>query len=69
MLTGLQVRNFKCWQDTDEIRLAPLTLFFGENSSGKSSISQLLMMLKQTMEVADRKAVCFPGNDRSAVQL
>jgi hypothetical protein len=27
------------------------------------------MMLKQTMEVADRKAVCFPGNDRSAVQL
>jgi predicted ATPase len=49
--------------------MAPLTLFFGANSSGKSSIGQLLMMLKQTVESQDRKAVFHPGGRNSAVQL
>ncbi|OEU49309.1 MAG: hypothetical protein BA871_08580, partial [Desulfuromonadales bacterium C00003096] len=41
----------------------------GANSSGKSSIGQFLMMLKQTIESPDRKAVFFPGSINSAVQL
>jgi predicted ATPase len=49
--------------------MAPITLFFGANSSGKSSIGQLLMMLKQTAESSDRKAVLYPGGNNSAVQL
>ena len=44
-------------------------LFFGTNSSGKSSIGQFLMMLKQTVESPDRKAVFYPGGKNSAVQL
>lgn len=51
------------------IRMAPITLFFGANSSGKSSIGQFLMMLKQTVESPDRKAVFYPGGKNSAVQL
>lgn len=49
--------------------MAPISLFFGANSSGKSSIGQFLMMLKQTVESSDRKAVFYPGGKNSAVQL
>lgn len=69
MLEQLHIKNFKAWSDTGKIQMAPITLFFGANSSGKSSIGQFLMMLKQTVESPDRKAVFFPGNRNSAVQL
>ncbi|MCD4823393.1 MAG: DUF3696 domain-containing protein [Phycisphaerae bacterium] len=69
MLRQLQIQNFKGWKDTGSINMAPITLFFGANSSGKSSIGQFLMMLKQTIESPDRKAVFFPGGINSAVQL
>lgn len=69
MLRELRIRNFKCWKDTGSIRMAPITLLFGTNSSGKSSIGQFLMMLKQTVESSDRKAVFFPGGKNSAVHL
>ena len=69
MLKQLRIRNFKGWKDTGDIRMAPISLFFGANSSGKSSIGQFLMMLKQTVESPDRKAVFYPGGKNSAVQL
>jgi AAA15 family ATPase/GTPase len=50
MLKRLSIKNFKGWKDTGAIRMAPISLFFGANSSGKSSIGQFLMMLKQTVE-------------------
>ncbi|MDQ7822533.1 MAG: DUF3696 domain-containing protein [Candidatus Eremiobacteraeota bacterium] len=68
MLRTLRILNFKGWQDTGALELAPLTLLFGVNSSGKSSIGQFLMMLKQTAESADRKMVLSPGDRKSAVQ-
>jgi len=69
MLKQLRIENFKGWQDTKLIKMAPITLFFGANSSGKSSIGQFLMMLKQTVESPDRRAVFYPGGRNSAVQL
>ena len=69
MFNRLRIQNFKGWKDTGDIILAPISLFFGANSSGKSSIGQFLMMLKQTVESPDRKAVFFPGDRNSAVQL
>lgn len=69
MLKELRIKNFKGWKDTGSIRMAPISLFFGANSSGKSSIGQFLMMLKQTAESPDRKAVFYPGGKNSAVQL
>ncbi|HPV04723.1 MAG TPA: DUF3696 domain-containing protein [Myxococcota bacterium] len=69
MLKQLRIQNFKGWKDTGAIRMAPISLFFGANSSGKSSIGQFLMMLKQTVESPDRKAVFYPGGKNSAVQL
>lgn len=29
MLKQLRIQNFKGWKDTGEIRMAPVTLFFG----------------------------------------
>ncbi len=69
MLKRLHIKNFKGWEDTGELNLAPLTLFFGANSSGKSSLGQFLMLLKQTAESNDRKAVLYPGGRNSPVQL
>ena len=69
MLTHLQIKNFKGWRDTGDIRMSPITLFFGANSSGKSSIGQFLMMLKQTIEYPDRKAVFYSGSRDSAVEF
>lgn len=69
MLTHLRIQSFKAWKDTGNIRLAPLTVFFGTNSSGKTSLHQLLLMLKQTAESPDRKRVLHLGDLNTAVDL
>lgn len=69
MLTHLQLKNFKGWKDTGPVRMAPLTVFFGTNSSGKSSIEQFLLMLKQTVDSSDRRLVLFSGDQNSPVNL
>lgn len=65
MLTHVRIQNFKSWADTGRVRLAPITVFFGPNSSGKSSLGQLLLVLKQTAESADRTQV-LTTSDRDA---
>ncbi len=69
MLKRLRVDNFKSWESTGAVRLAPLTGLFGTNSSGKTSILQTLLLLKQTAESPDRKRVLHTGDDRSLVDL
>lgn len=51
------------------MRFAPLTGFFGANSSGKTSILQFLLLLKQTAESLDRTQVLHLGDERSYVNL
>ncbi|MFT5410043.1 MAG: hypothetical protein ACI9NC_002770, partial [Verrucomicrobiales bacterium] len=70
MITNIRIQNFKGWRDTRELRLAPITVLFGGNSSGKSSIGQFLMMLKQTTESNDRIAgLQLGGGQRSIVDM
>ena len=69
MLETLRIQNFKSWQDTGDIAFGSLTGFFGTNSSGKSSILQFLLMLKQTVESSDRSRVLHLGDDKSYVDL
>ena len=69
MITELRAQNFKSWQDTGKLQLAPLTGLFGANSSGKTSILQILLMLKQTVESPDRNRVLHFGDDRSLVDF
>lgn len=69
MLTSLRIQNFKAWRDTEEIRLAPLTVFFGGNSAGKSSIGHLLLALKQTALSTDRHRALHLGDGKSLIDL
>ena len=69
MITHIRIKNFKSWKDSGEVKLAPLTGFFGTNSSGKSSLLQMLLLLKQTAEHPNLKEVIFFGNEGSLVNL
>ena len=70
MITELGVQNFKSWKNTGKRQIAPLTGFFGANSSGKTSILQTLLMLKQTVERPPNwnGAIDF-GDEESLVNL
>ena len=71
MITELRAQNFKSWQDTSKLQFAPLTGLFGANSSGKTSILQVLLMLKQTVEhpSPDWNEPLYFGDDGSLVNL
>lgn len=69
MINHLRIKNFKGWKDSGDIRLAPLTLLFGSNSAGKTSIPHLLLMLRQTLESTDRKRVLHLGDKSTLVDL
>ncbi|MGT2506867.1 AAA family ATPase [Cupriavidus basilensis] len=49
----MKLNNFKIWRSTGQMQLAPLTLVFGTNSSGKSSLLQSLLLLRQTVKSLD----------------
>jgi hypothetical protein len=51
-ITRIAVEGFKSIAKRQEIEIAPLTILAGANSSGKSSIMQPLLMLKQTLEAS-----------------
>ena len=50
-ITKIAVSGFKSLAEECAIDIRPLTILAGANSSGKSSIMQPLLMLKQTLEV------------------
>jgi len=49
-ISKIAVRGFKSIADEQRIELCPLTLLAGANSSGKSSLMQPILLLKQTIE-------------------
>jgi len=50
MLKSLRIKNFKAIRDSKAIRLTPLTVFIGNNGSGKSSIIEALETYKTIIE-------------------
>lgn len=49
-ITGIGVKGFKSLDRRSEIQIRPLTILAGTNSSGKSSIMQPMLLMKQTLE-------------------
>lgn len=64
MFTEIGIENFKAFGKMQRIPLKPITLLYGPNSSGKSSLMQSILLLKQTLEESgDDKIVLLPkGN-------
>ena len=67
MIKNLRLVNFKSWEDTKDIKLSSLSGFFGTNSSGKTSLIQSLLLLKQTVESSDRKLTLDFGKAESSI--
>lgn len=68
MINHLYVENFKSWRKLD-VELGQVTGLFGTNSSGKSSLLQFLLMLKQTKNATDRGLVLDFGGHGQLVNL
>src|SRR5579871_1310428 len=49
MLKSWSIQNFKPIVNSGELKLAPVTVLAGRNSSGKSSLLQSILMVKQTL--------------------
>jgi hypothetical protein len=58
MLKSVRLKNFKLHEDT-LIEAAPITVFIGPNNSGKSSIFQALLLVRQAASRNDR-FLCQP---------
>ena len=52
-LQELRLRDFRCFREQQTVRLAPLTLLVGENSTGKTSF---LAAVRAVLEVANNNA-------------
>lgn len=59
MITKWKVSNFKSIREGTELDIAPLTIFAGANSSGKSTFLQPILLVAQTLahRVASRSVV------------
>ncbi|QOT70149.1 DUF3696 domain-containing protein [Sphingobium fuliginis] len=68
MLKKLSVKNFKSWAELS-VEFRPITVLFGANSSGKSSIIQFLLLLKQTKDSTNSQAVLEFGDSSTPVEL
>lgn len=49
-LLSIEVCRFKSYREASRLDLKPLTVLVGRNSSGKSTMVQALLLLKQTLE-------------------
>lgn len=68
MLNRLKLKNFKAWEEAD-LEFGKVTGLFGANSAGKSSILDLLLLLKQTRNATDRGIVLEFGGPADLVNL
>jgi hypothetical protein len=69
MLNSYELENFKAFGERVRIEFAPITLIFGENSAGKSSILQSLNLLKQTRESREHGSLLLPRAEGGIVDL
>lgn len=69
MLHALELENFKAFGERARIPFAPITLIFGENSAGKSTILQALYLLKQTLESHEIEVLSLRRTENGIVDL
>lgn len=65
MINQIQLKNIKAWRDSGAVALAPVTMLLGTNSSGKSTLLQSLLLLKQTVASPDRTIHLNLGGDEA----
>lgn len=61
-MKSFRLKNIKGFLDTGEIEIKPITVFVGENSSGKSSVSRFPLLLRQTFLDSSSVPILFYGS-------
>ena len=59
----IRLKNYKCFEDTGNLELKPLTFLVGSNSSGKSSFLEFFPLLQQSMFTNRDGAFLWVGNN------
>ena len=59
----LRLKNYRCFDDTKEIAIKPLTLLLGSNSSGKSSFLKFFPLVKQSVGLRRNGSFLWMAND------
>lgn len=67
MIDFLQVKNFKSLHNVG-IKLAPLNLLMGLNSMGKSSLIQVLLLLRQSYYLSNHKIYEVNGKSQNETE-
>ena len=65
MISSIHIKNFKTLKDTGEVPIKPLTLLTGVNGTGKSSLIQVLLLLRQSHKkgiLAEEKKIILKGD-------
>lgn len=60
---AIRLENFMAFADTGWIELRPITLLFGRNSSGKSTIIRALRLLRQSLNTPSGRPLRFVDNN------
>lgn len=60
-MRDLRVRGLRSLADTGQIRIAPITVLLGENSSGKSTFLRTFPLLRQSVEVRTSEPLLWFG--------
>jgi len=68
-ISALTVENFKGIADATTFKIRPITIFVGQNSSGKSSCIHALACLSQTIKLGDASAPLILDNENAPVHL
>ena len=65
-MRSLGLKNIKAFKDTGDIKLAPLTIFVGQNSCGKSSFIRFPVVLSQSFN-DESSAICLHSNQPGTI--
>lgn len=69
MIDLIDIENFKAFGSRARAEFAPITLIYGPNSIGKSSILNALKLLKQTADTPDANIGLVPRKDDGLVDF
>lgn len=50
MIRNISLQNFKCFAEKKDVELSKITILYGHNGRGKSSLSQALLLVGQSMK-------------------
>ena len=61
-MNAIRLERFRSLADTGFVKLRPLTVLVGRNSSGKSSFLRFLPLLRQSVEARTSGPIQWYGN-------